>query len=196
MKRQEERIKVPCLIRKQMWPKSLVEEETNTEVLKMEIGFMQGRNLEEDLHASIVGSLATSKRIVDSLERTKAWLMRSTRKISDDRNISAIASSEEEMLFICEQARLVNLANVEWSWVVDSSASFHLTPKRECFLSYSECKSDCGHRKHTFANIHRLQVDVEGCSPCSGCQIESNLAWMARWRRLQWWFSSWYMEVL
>ena len=40
------------------------------------------------------------------------------------------------MLFICEQARLVNLANVEWSWVVDSSASFHLTPKRECFSSY------------------------------------------------------------
>ena len=38
---------------------------------------MQGRNLEEDLHASIVGSLATSKRIVDTLERTKAWMMRS-----------------------------------------------------------------------------------------------------------------------
>ena len=61
--------------------------------------------------------------------------MRSTRKISDDRNISAIATSEEEMLFICEQAS-VNLANVECSWVVDSGASFHLTPKRECFSSY------------------------------------------------------------
>ena len=56
-------------------------------------------------------------------------------KISDDKNTSAIATSEEEMLFICEQAS-VNLANAECSWVVDSGASFHLTPKRECFSSY------------------------------------------------------------
>ena len=55
-------------------------------------------------------------------------------KISDDKNTSAIATSEEEMLFICEQAS-VNLANAECSWVVDSGASFHLTPKRECFSS-------------------------------------------------------------
>ena len=39
------------------------------------------------------------------------------------------------MLFICEQAS-VNLANIECSWVVDSDASFHLTPKREYFSSY------------------------------------------------------------
>ena len=31
----------------------------------------------------------------------------------------------------------MNLANVECSWVVDSGASFHLTPKRECFSSYT-----------------------------------------------------------
>ena len=50
-------------------------------------------------------------------------------KISDDKNTSAIATSEEEMLFICEQTG-VNLVNVECSWVVDFGASFHLTPKR------------------------------------------------------------------
>jgi transposase InsO family protein len=56
-------------------------------------------------------------------------------KISNDKNTSAIATSEEEMLYICEQAS-VNLANAECSWIVDSGASFHLTPKRECFSSY------------------------------------------------------------
>ena len=40
------------------------------------------------------------------------------------------------MLIIFEQAN-VKLANVEYSWVVDSGASFHLTPKRECFSSYT-----------------------------------------------------------
>ena len=64
------------------------------------------------------------------------------RKISDDKNTSAIATSEEEMLFICEQDS-VNLVNAECSWVVDSDASFHLTPKRECFSSYTT--SDYGH---------------------------------------------------
>ena len=57
------------------------------------------------------------------------------RKFSNDKNTSAIATNEEELLFFCEQDR-VNLANVECSWVVNSGASFHLTPKRECFSSY------------------------------------------------------------
>ena len=48
----------------------------------------------------------------------------------DEKNTSTIATSEEELLFICEQAS-VNPSNVECSWVVDSGASFHLTPKRE-----------------------------------------------------------------
>ena len=37
---------------------------------------------------------------------------------------------------------------------------------------------DCGHRKRMFANIQWLQVNVEGCSPCSGCQIESDIGSM------------------
>ena len=51
------------------------------------------------------------------------------RKFSDDKNTSTIGTIEEELLFICKQAS-VNLANVECSWVVNSGASFHLTPKR------------------------------------------------------------------
>ena len=58
------------------------------------------------------------------------------RNIYDEKNTSAIAASEEELLFISKQAR-VNLVNDECSWVVDSSASFHLTVTRECFSSYS-----------------------------------------------------------
>ena len=55
---------------------------------------------------------------------------------SDEKNTPSIASNEEELLFTCEQAN-VNLANDECSWVVDSGTSFHLTPKRECFSSYT-----------------------------------------------------------
>ena len=71
--------------------------------------------------------LKQDKGIADDVEH---------RKIFDDKNTSIIATSEEELLFICEKAS-VNLANVECSWVIDSSASFHLTPKRECFSSYT-----------------------------------------------------------
>ena len=70
--------------------------------------------------------LRKDKGMVDEVE---------SRNISDDKDTSAIASSEEEMLFIREQAS-VNLANAECSWRVDSGASFHLTPKRECFSSH------------------------------------------------------------
>ena len=47
-----------------------------------------------------------------------------------------MATSEEELLFICEQAS-VNLANEECTWVIDSGASFYITPSRECFSSYT-----------------------------------------------------------
>ena len=39
----------------------------------------------------------------------------------------------------------MNLANAECSWVVDSGASFPLTPKPECFSSYTT--SDYGYVK-------------------------------------------------
>ena len=58
------------------------------------------------------------------------------RKISDEKNISVVAASEEELLFICEQAS-VNLENEECTWVIDSGVSFHITPLRECFSSYT-----------------------------------------------------------
>ena len=55
-----------------------------------------------------------------------------------------MATSEEELIFICEQAN-ENLANEECSWVIDSGASFHITPLRECFSSYTV--GDYGHVK-------------------------------------------------
>ena len=57
------------------------------------------------------------------------------KKIPDNKNTLAIVVIEEELLFISEQNE-VNLAGEESTWVVDSDASFHLTPNRECFLSY------------------------------------------------------------
>ena len=49
---------------------------------------------------------------------------------------SAIATSEDEILFICEQA-ITNIAREECTWVIDSGASFHITPSRECFSTYT-----------------------------------------------------------
>ena len=39
-------------------------------------------------------------------------------------------------MFISERNE-VNLAGEEMTWVVDSGASFHLTPNKECFSSYT-----------------------------------------------------------
>ena len=39
------------------------------------------------------------------------------------------------MFIYSEQAR-TNLASEECTWVIDSSASFHITPLRECFSTY------------------------------------------------------------
>ena len=46
-----------------------------------------------------------------------------------------IATSEEELLLISEQNE-VNLVGDESTCIVDSSASFHLTPNQKCFSSY------------------------------------------------------------
>ena len=49
--------------------------------------------------------------------------------------MSAIARSEEELLLISEESEL-HLVCDETTWVVDSGASFHLSPERKCFTSY------------------------------------------------------------
>ena len=49
----------------------------------------------------------------------------------------AIATSEEELLLITEKREL-HLDNDEITWVVDSGASYHLTPNRKCFTSLPE----------------------------------------------------------
>ena len=57
------------------------------------------------------------------------------KRISESKNTSAFATSEEELLLIGEQND-VNLVGDELTWVVDSGASFHLTPDRKCLSSY------------------------------------------------------------
>ena len=58
-----------------MWHKTLVEEEVNIGVIKIETSPMLGQSLKEDSRVSIVGNLVISERIVDTLRRRKALLM-------------------------------------------------------------------------------------------------------------------------
>ena len=44
-------------------------------------------------------------------------------------------TSKEELLLIIEESEL-HLVSNETTWVVDSGASYHLTPDRKCFSSY------------------------------------------------------------
>ena len=54
----------------------------------------------------------------------------------DRKGSKAIAANEEELMLITEESEL-NLAGDEMTWVVDFGVSFHLTPDRKCFSSYS-----------------------------------------------------------
>ena len=49
--------------------------------------------------------------------------------------MSEITTSEEELLLIIEECEL-HLVSDESTWVVDSGASYHLTPDWKCFSSY------------------------------------------------------------
>ena len=60
--------------------------------------------------------------------------MCSPKKLSDIKNTSVIATSEEKLLLISEQNE-VNLVSDESKWVVDSSALFHLTHDWKCLSS-------------------------------------------------------------
>ena len=57
------------------------------------------------------GKLGHFQRNCQHLNHDKGTVDDEPSKIYDDKNTSAIATSEEELLFICEQAN-VNLANV------------------------------------------------------------------------------------
>ena len=62
---------------------------------------------------------------------------------------------------------MVKLAGDESTWVVDSGASFHLTPKKECFSSYTTSDYDYVKmgKKHAckMVGIHRkcMVVDID-----------------------------------
>ena len=64
------------------------------------------------------------------------------KKISERKGTSAIATSEEERLVIIEESEL-HLVNDASTWVVDSGASFHLTPDQKCFSSYKARDHGC-----------------------------------------------------
>ena len=49
---------------------------------------------------------------------------------------------EEELMLITEESE-INLAGDEMTYVVDSEESFHLTPDRKCFSSYSANDHGC-----------------------------------------------------
>ena len=51
-------------------------------------------------------------------------------------------NAHEELMLITEESEL-NLAGDEMTWVVDSRGSFHLTPDRKCFSSYSAGDQGC-----------------------------------------------------
>ena len=57
-------------------------------------------------------------------------------KVSKEKGTSAIAKSEEQILFICDHSS-ENFASEECTWVIDSGASFPITPSRECFSTYT-----------------------------------------------------------
>ena len=57
------------------------------------------------------------------------------RREPDRKGTTPIVASEEELMLITEESEL-NLAGDEMTWVVDSGASFHLTPDQKCFSSY------------------------------------------------------------
>ena len=58
------------------------------------------------------------------------------KKNPERRGNSTIATSEEELLLIIAQHE-VHLVSYETTWVVDSVASFHLTPEWKCFSLYT-----------------------------------------------------------
>ena len=64
------------------------------------------------------------------------------RRGPDQERATEIAASEEEFMLITQESE-VNLVIDEMTWVVDSGGSFHLTPDRKCFSSYSAGDQGC-----------------------------------------------------
>ena len=82
-------------------------------------------------------SLDTSRIVCRHLKKNKGTSKDvEPRKLYEEKGTSAIATSEEEIFFICEQES-ANLACEECTWVIDSGASFHITLSRERFSTYT-----------------------------------------------------------
>ena len=80
-----------------------------------------------------------------------------------------MATSEKELLFICKQGS-VKLTNEECTWVIDSGASFHITPSRECFSTYTI--GDHGYVKMGDNGECKISVIGSVCMTTStGCRL-------------------------
>jgi hypothetical protein len=65
----------------------------------------------------------------------KKWLKGKDEKRQDEKNTAAVAS-DGDVVFAFDEA-YVNLACNESMWVVDTATSFHITPHRDFFSSYT-----------------------------------------------------------
>ena len=54
----------------------------------------------------------------------------------EEKSITAIASKDHNEVFIIGEENYVNSACDGYSWIVDSGASFHITPDGSYFSSY------------------------------------------------------------
>ncbi|MCH96757.1 protein FEZ-like, partial [Trifolium medium] len=62
-------------------------------------------------------------------------------KKKDNGTTTSVASNNENM-FLVEEENYLNIASDDYIWIIDSGASFHVTPHEELFPSYQ--KGDFG----------------------------------------------------
>lgn len=56
-------------------------------------------------------------------------------KNQEEKSITALAS-KEDLIYLADEGNILNIVCDENSWIIDSGASFYITPHRSFFLSY------------------------------------------------------------
>ena len=85
-------------------------------------------------------------------------------------------------MLITEESE-VHIFSDETTLVVDSGASYHLTPDRKCFSTYRAGDhgfGKMGHRRCVLDNIHQVQTTIERSATRSGGQIEPDINQLVR----------------
>ena len=80
-------------------------------------------NHAQKLHATTVEGWATGKQNVDPTKK------------QEEKNTTAVVS-KEDLLYLVGEGNILNIACDDSSWIVDSGASFHVTPHGSFFSSY------------------------------------------------------------